>query len=290
MRISKHTKFSKISKIITTGFLVLMALLIWYPLAMMIGGSFMGEDEIVQSIGKIYGLSNNVVTWNVIPKYPTLRAYVELLLDSPKFFVMFWNSSKQVFAGLLGQLLIATPAAWGLAKFNFKGKKIVRAIYIMLMILPFQVMMVSSYLVLDRLHLMNTHFAIILPIIFSTFPIFIMERSFRAVPESLIEAAKIDGANEVKIFIYLGLPVGAPGIISAVVLTFLETWNAIEAPLTFLKDKSLWPLSLYLPIISVEKLGLAMVAAIITMMPAVLIFLFGQRYLEEGIMVTGIKE
>jgi multiple sugar transport system permease protein len=158
------------------------------------------------------------------------------------------------------------------------------------MIMPFQVTMVSSYLVLDKFHLLNTHFALILPNIFSTFPVFIMEKFFKSIPKSLIEAAKIDGAGEFRIFFYIGIPMGASGIISAMVLGFLEAWNGIEQPLTFLKDKSLWPLSLYLPDISKEKLGVAMVASVITMIPAILIFLFGQKYIEQGIAASGIKE
>jgi len=150
--------------------------------------------------------------------------------------------------------------------------------------------MVSSYLVLDKFHLLNTDFALILPTIFSTFPVFIMEKFFKAIPKSLIEAAKIDGAGELKIFFYIGIPMGASGIISAIVLGFLEAWNGIEQPLTFLKDKSLWPLSLYLPDISKEKLGVAMVASVIAMIPAILIFLFGQKYIEQGIAASGIKE
>jgi multiple sugar transport system permease protein len=83
---------------------------------------------------------------------------------------------------------------------------------------------------------------------------------------------------------------GASGIISAGVLGFLENWNAIEQPITFLKDKALWPLSLYLPDIAMDQLGVAMVACVIAMMPGLLLFLFGQKYIEEGIVASGIKE
>jgi multiple sugar transport system permease protein len=137
---------------------------------------------------------------------------------------------------------------------------------------------------------MNTHTALIVPMIFSTFPVFIMEKCFREIPGSLMEAAKMDGAGELVIFLFIGIPMGAPGIISACVLGFLEGWNAIEQPMTFLKDKSLWPLSLYLPEIAADRLGLAMVASVIAMIPALLFFLYGQKYIEEGILASGIKE
>lgn len=270
--------------------LCLMALLIWMPVWMLLSSSFMGIGEIRDSVGTVLGQKEGYAAWYLFPRYPTLRPYVRLLLDTPQFFPMFWNSCIQVIPGVAGQLIIALPAAWSFACFRFRGRRALFLLYIVLMIMPFQVTMVSSYLVLDRLRLMNTHLALVLPMFFSTFPVFIMEKSFRTIPPSLIEAAKIDGAGELKIFFHIGLPMGASGIISAGVLGFLEGWNAIEQPLTFLKDKSLWPLSLYLPNIAADSLGVAMVACVIAMMPALLFFLFGQKYIEEGIVASGIKE
>jgi multiple sugar transport system permease protein len=277
-------------RLFSFGILSLMALLIWLPIWMMVSGSFMDLAELTQRIGAVLGDRDGYASWRLLPDYPTLRPYVELLLDTPKFFHMFWNSCLQVIPGVLGQLLIALPAAWSFARFRFRGKKALFVLYIVLMIMPFQVTMVSSYLVLDRLGLMNTHLALILPAVFSTFPVFIMEKCFQCIPVSLIEAAKMDGAGEIKIFINIGLPMGTSGIISASVLGFLEGWNAIEQPITFLKNKALWPLSLYLPNIAIEKLGVAMVASVITMLPALLFFLFGQKYIEDGIVASGIKE
>ncbi len=277
-------------KFFSFGILSLMVIIIWLPIWMMITGSFMGLTELTERIGAVLGYGDGYASWTLIPDYPTLKPYVELLLDTPRFFHMFWNSCFQVIPGVLGQLFIALPAAWSFARFRFRGKHALFILYIVLMIMPFQVTMVSSYLILDRLKLMNTHFALILPMVFSTFPVFIMEKCFKCIPVSLIEAAKIDGAGEIKIFLNIGLPMGTAGIISASVLGFLEGWNAIEQPITFLKNKALWPLSLYLPGIAIEKLGVAMVASVIAMMPALLFFLFGQKYIEDGIVASGIKE
>ena len=112
------------------------------------------------------------------PMYPTLRAYVELLLDSPGYFVMFWNSIRVTAGILLGQILVGVPAAWAFARYDFPLKKPVFTVYITLMMMPFQVTMLSNYLVLDRLGLMDTLWAVILPGAFSTFPVFIMYRFF----------------------------------------------------------------------------------------------------------------
>ena len=150
--------------------------------------------------------------------------------------------------------------------------------------------MVPNYLLLDKLGLMDTRWAIILPAVFSTFPVFIMRKGFDGVPFPLLEAAKIDGANHLQIFVKIGIPLGVPGILSAMVLGFLEGWNMLEQPMLFLENPALWPLSLYLPQISQGNLSLGMVASFIFLLPTILIFLFGQKYLELGIQSSGIKE
>lgn len=186
-------------------------------------------------------------------------------------------------------MLVAVPAAWAFGSFDFKGKRILFTIYIVLMLMPFQVTMLSSYLVLSKMKLMGTNWSVILPAVFSTFPVFIMYQSFRRIPREILEAARMDGAGEWKIFAKIGLPLGSPGILSALVLGFLDNWNLIEQPLAFLKDQSLWPLSLYLPQISLNKAGTSFAASVITLIPAILIFVIGQDYLERGIISSGIQ-
>lgn len=272
--------------------LAVFSLLALLPAVMIAGGSFMSSDEFAANLSPVLegGAGGNMARWNMIPEYPTLRPYVELLIDSPGFFVMFWNTCKTVFPILTGQLLLCVPAAWGFARYDFKLKNMLLVLYMLLMLMPFQVAMVSNYIVLDRLKLLNTHAGIILPAVFSTFPVFIMYRFFRQVPEALVEAAEMDGAGEFQIFVHIGLPMGAPGIVSIVVLSFLEYWSIIEQPLVFLKDKSLWPLSLFMPEIASGSGGLSLAASVLMMIPSVLIFLFGQKYLEKGIRASGLKE
>lgn len=270
--------------------LALLACLVWVPLWMLLTGSLMGAEEVEQNLAPVLSETGGSAVWPLLPMYPTLQPYVELLLDTPEFFAMFWNSCRQVFPVVLGQVLIGAPAAWAFARFQFPGRKALYGLYIVLMLMPFQVTMVSSYLVLDGLGLMNTIWAIILPGAVSTFPVFLMVRFFAAIPSALTEAAALDGAGPLAIFLHIGLPLGAPGILSAVVLGFLEYWNALEQPLTFLQDKTLWPLSLYLPTVTAENAGASLAASVIMLIPALLIFLFGQRYLEAGISASGMKD
>lgn len=270
--------------------LFLLAVVVCSPVVLLISGSFMGADELRMGLRPVLEGGQGFVDWKGIPLFPTLKNYVELLLDSPEFFTMFWNSVKLTLGILLGQILAGVPAAWGFSRFQFPMKNVLFTMYVMMMMMPFQVTMLSNFLVLDQLHLTNTHMGVILPAVFSTFPIFIMYRFFCGIPKALMESAKIDGAGNFRVFLYIGLPLGSGGIVSATVLGFLEYWNMVEQPLTFLKDKSLWPLSLYLPNIGLEQAGIAFTSSVAALIPAALVFFCGQDYLEQGIVASAVKE
>ena len=271
--------------------IIILSLFVLIPFIMILSSTLMPTDEIKQNFGAILLNDDGYASWNLMPKYISLKPLIELLLDSPEFFVMFWNSVKLVLPILLGQVVISVPMAWGLVNFNkCKLRKIIFGIYMVLMVMPFQVSMVSNYLVLDKLHILNTRFSIILPAIFSTFPVFILYQFFKGIPKEIIEAGQIDGANDFQIFISIAIPMGRSGITSILILGFLEYWNLIEQPLAFLKDSDLFPLSLYISKISYENIGIATVSAFIMLLPSLLVFLYGQTYLEDGIKASGMKE
>ncbi len=271
--------------------LACLGCLICYPVLFLLSGSFTHNNELQANLQPMMTeRAGGFVQWDLIPFYPTLRYYVELLLDSPEFFQMFWNSVKLTVSILLLQLVVGMPAAWGFSKYNFPGRRTLFTIYIILMMMPFQVTMLSSYLVLDRFALIDTHWAVILPAGFSAFPVFIMYRFFSGIPDEILEAGEIDGASKLQIFRFVAIPLGSAGVISAMVLGFLEYWNLIEQPMTFLSTKSLWLLSLYLPEINLANAGVAFVSSVIVLIPAALVFIGGQDYLERGITASAIKE
>lgn len=280
----------KIQRATVKACLLILGGLFCAPIVLLLSGSILSRYELTQSLLPLTANSEQMITWTFFPRYPTFQHYAKILFQTPQFFVVFWNSMKIVTLILIGQLLIAVPAAWAFAVYSFRFRKLLFTFYIVLMLMPFQVTMLSGYLVLDRLGLMNTHGAVILPAVFSTFPVFLIYRGFCDLPRGLIEAARIDGAGEWMIFWKLGLPLASGGILSAMVLGFLEYWSLIEQPLAFLEDKSLWPLSLYLPEISLEQAGYSFVASVITLIPAVFVFLFGREYLEQGIVASALKE
>lgn len=284
-----NSKKSIINFLLKVGLAIIVGLFC-YPVLFLLVGSFMSNGELIENLGAVLENGTGYASWSVLPFEPTLRHYVKVFFDSPEYFIMFWNSAKIVFGTLLGQCLVAIPAAWGFTFFKFKFKKELFFLYIILMMMPFQVTMLSNYIILGHLNLLDTLWALILPGVFSTFPVFIIFNCFREIPLSMIEAARIDGARERDVFLWIGIPLGKSGIISAIVLGFLEYWNLIEQPMTFLNDKTKWPLSLFLPDISVNNAGFAFAVSVITLVPAILVFFAGHDYLEQGIASLGVKE
>ena len=298
MRLKIVRSRRKCSAVLPGLFLTALALLFCSPVLVLLSGSVTGQYELRQTLRPVLedgqddaekAGEQDTISWKLMPRYPTGEHYQKLLFFTPQFFTVFWNSVKLTVLMVGGQLLIAVPAAWALAVCRFRLRKILFTLYVILMLMPFQVTMLSQYLALNRLSLVNTHWAVVFPAVFSTFPVFLIYRGFASLPEELMEAAQVDGAGEFRIFWHIGLPLGMPGILSAAVLGFLESWNLIEQPLAFLENKQLWPLSLYLPEIGLGQAGTAFAASVITLIPSSLVFWLGQDYLEQGIVSSAVK-
>lgn len=260
------------------------------PAVMLVTGSFMDSYELGSYLMPVFTGNGGMDGWRLMPDYPTFLNYKKLLFETPQFFVLFWNSMKIVSCILTGQILVGVPAAWAFAVYRVRAGRNLFLLYEVLMLLPFQVMMLSNYLVLNRLSLLGTHAAVILPAVFSAFPVFLSYGGFRRIPMQLVEAARIDGAGEWMIFTRIGLPLGKSGLISALVLGFLEYWNMMEQPMAFLSDKALWPLSMFLPKITANQAGASFCASVIMLIPSVFVFIAGQDALEAGIVYSGLKE
>lgn len=265
----------------------IICLAILSPVLLLLDLSFQDETELAKAFVPMNG--NGFSMPDLLPLFPTFDNFKEILLFSPQFYTVFWNSMTIAAAVTVGQLLIAVPAAWAFSQFGSGLKRQLFDLYVLLMLMPFQVTMLSQYILLDRTGLMNTRCAIILPAVFSAFPVFIIYRSFSSIPKEILEAARIDGAGELHILFHIGLPAGSSGIMAAMVLGFLELWNMVEQPLAFIKDHRLYPLSLYLPALGRQG-GNILAASVVTLIPAAFVFLTGQEQLEAGIIASAIKE
>ncbi len=278
-----------IRKWLARGLFIALGAGICLPVLMLVSGSLADSLEWEQRTACYLRDTQEYIVWRWIPDYPTLEHYKRLLFFSPAFFRLFWNSVGMTAGILAGQLVVAVPAAWAFAVYRFRGRNVLFSLYVILMLLPFQVTMLSKYLVLQDAGLMDTRWAVVLPAIFSTFPVFLIYRSFAAIPAELLEAARVDGAGELQSFVRVGLPVAQSGILAAMILSFLESWNMMEEPLAFLQDKSRWPLSLYLPEIAMDQAGYACAASMITLTVSLFVFAIFHDALEQGIVTSGLK-
>jgi multiple sugar transport system permease protein len=269
--------------------LALVCFALCFPLLYLVIGSFMDSSELAVSLDALSGRGESYISMPPIPQYPSIESYVRVLIDSPGFHVLFQNSTVITIGVLMGQMLFGIPAAWGFAAYDFRGKDALFFVYIVLMMLPFQVTLLPSYLVLNSMNLIDTHLAIIIPGALSAFPVFIMRHFFQSIPRSIIESARLDGASEAQVFFRIGIPLGAPGIFAALMLGFFEYWNIVEQPLAFLRTSGLWPLSLFVPTLDLAQASIVFASATIAAVPAVLVFLIGKEYLEQGIVALSTK-
>lgn len=242
-------------------------------------------------VGKMIDSSTKdaFVNLKLIPDWITLDQYRKLLIATPKFLQMFWNSVGLVVPIVFGQTLVATLAAYAFARLRFRGRDSLFMMYLMTMLMPFQVTLVPNYIMIDKLGLMNTHAAIILPGIFGAFGVFMMRQFMTNLPNAYTEAAKMDGAGHAIIFTRIILPLVKPGLAALIVLLFVDYWNIVEQPLIFLKEEFQYPLSLYLLQIRQGEQGVIFAASVLYMAPTVLLFLYAETHLIEGIEHSGIK-
>lgn len=282
-------------KLILTVIMGLVALLMLFPIGVTLINSFMSSREIEINYGPvgqmntvIEGRSDPFANLKWLPDQVSLEQYGKVLLESPMYLSMFWNSVFLVVPIIAGQTLIAALAAYAFSKLRFRGRELLFLVYVLTMLMPFQVTLVPNYIMADRLGLLNSPGAIILPGIFAAFGVFMLRQFMLDIPYAYIEAAKMDGAGHLRIFYTLIVPMVQPGLAALTILLFVDYWNMVEQPLIFLDDPLRQPLSVYLSNVSSEK-GLAFAASVIYMAPMVLIFLYAETYFIEGIQLSGIK-
>lgn len=264
------------------------------PTVLTITNSFMTQSEITANYGQVFQNATNgksyikdTINLKFIPDKVSFSQYFTVLLKSPDFLYKFWNSVILVAPIVLAQLMVASVAAYGFTRWRGKVRDTIFFAYVILMLMPYQVTLVPNYLVSDFLGLLNTRWAIILPGAFAPFSVFLLTKSMRRIPVSLIESAKLDGAGEWHIFWNICLPQCRSALYSIAILVFIDYWNMVEQPLILLPDASQQPLSVYLSQINAGEIGIAFAAAVVYMVPGLLMFLHGEAYLVEGITYAG---
>ncbi len=285
----------KLLMALLTVFAAASALIFLLPTVLTIANSFMSASEINANYGAIFAKTeeggktyiSEKINLKFIPDMVSFSQYYTVLFKSPDYLLKFWNSVILVVPIVVFQLAVASFAAYAFARLRGWLKELIFFIYVVVMLMPYQVTLVPNYLVSDWLHILNTRWAIILPGIFTPFAVFLLSKIMRRIPVSLIEAAKLDGAGEFQIFVYICMPLCKSALFSVAMLIFIDYWNMVEQPLILLSDTSLYPLSVFLSQINTGEIGLAFAVATIYMVPALLMFLYGEDYLVEGIAYSG---
>ncbi len=286
---------TRIFNIILTVFICVSAVLFIMPTVLTIANSFMTSSEISANYGAMLGNMSNekkvFISENVnlkfIPDKATVSQYKEVLFKNPEYLFKFWNSVILTVPITVFQLAIAVLTSYGFSRYNNKVKNLIFFVYIILMLMPYQVTLVPNYLVADKFNLLDTRWSIILPGIFSPFSVFLLTKVMRRIPLSYVEAAKLDGANEWQIMTQIHLPLCKSALISIGMLVFIDYWNMVEQPLILMKESELHPLSVFLSQINTGDIGLAFAVGVVYMIPTILMFLYGEDYLVEGITYAG---
>ncbi|MFB9277391.1 carbohydrate ABC transporter permease [Cohnella cellulosilytica] len=259
--------------------LLIGSLLMFVPYLWMVLTSFKSNSEILTA-------SNHL-----LPREPTLSGYKKVLGEVP-FFRWFVNSLSTSAIVTVTAMFTSALAGYIFAKFRFRGKRVLFVVILATMMVPFQIVMVPTYVIISKLNLVNDLSAIVIPYLVSAFGIFLAKQFIEAIPSELIEAARIDGASEFKTFRSLVLPQIRPALSALAIFSFMAAWNNYLWPLIILNEESKMTVPLALVFFNgqnVVNYNVVMSAAVLIMIPVIIIFLIFQKQFIKGLTMTGFK-
>ena len=223
------------------------------------------------------------------PSQVSLRQYYKILIEQPQYLKLFLNSVKYSVGILLGQAVIIPMTAYGLSRFRFRGRDALFFLVLVLMLLPFQVTMAPSVMTLRALGILNTPWAVILPMWFSPCYLFLVRQFMLGLPNELLEAGQMDGAGTFRCLWQVVLPVCRPIIGASVALSFADCWNLVEQPLIYLTDSSQQPLSVMFNQINTDSADVAFAGAALYILPMLLVYLYFQDDILLGVQLSELK-
>lgn len=269
-----------------------------FPIIFIFANSFMGGQEIVSRYTADVTESNandfishniHFVRFGLLPEQPTLGQYRQLFLESPGYLRMFWNAVLLVLPVLLGQCVIAPLAAYGLENMKWKYKEAIFFLYIIVMLMPTQILLVPNFIVAGWLNIRESYLAIILPALFHPLGVFLIRQQLKSFPKECMEAAALDGAGPWKTYWYVVRPNLSSVVAALIVLLFADNWNIVDQAVVFIKSTFDNPLSVYLGNVVTGDPGMFFAVSVFYLVPALLVFLLGQDYLTDGIALSSVK-
>ncbi|MFC4600693.1 carbohydrate ABC transporter permease [Cohnella hongkongensis] len=274
-----RTKKRRLSYMLMFTALLFGSLLMFVPYLWMILTSFKSNSEILTA------------SHHLLPQQPTLSGYKKVLGEVP-FFRWFLNSLSTSAIVTVGAMFTSALAGYIFAKFRFRGKRLLFVVILATMMVPFQIVMVPTYVIISKLNLVNDLSAIVIPYLVSAFGVFLAKQFIEAIPSELIEAARMDGASEFRTFWSLVIPQIKPALSALAIFSFMAAWNNYLWPLIILNEESKMTVPLALVFFNgqnVVNYNVVMSAAVLIMIPVVIIFLIFQKQFIKGLTMTGFK-
>lgn len=269
-----------IGKVLIYALLILITAIMIVPFLWMLSASIKTNTEVFK-----------ITPFQFIPDVPQWSNYQEIWTKIPlaKF---IGNTVFLTIVVTLLQMLTSSFAAYAFAKLDFKNRNALFLAYIATIAMPWQVYMVPQFIMMRGMGLNDKLLAMICLQAFSAFGVFLMKQFYEGIPDSLCEAARIDGMSEYKIYSTIMLPLSKPALSTLVIFTFVNTWNDYLGPLIYLKSEAKKTIQLGLKMFIGQyaaEYGLIMAGSIITLIPVLIVFLALQKYFVEGVASTGIK-
>ena len=286
MRQHKGVRFK-----IVCALLFVMALVMLWPMVQTFLYSFSSISDMKAYMQTRNNFDKDVwMDSRLSPRMFSLSQYYQILITDNTVLHLFVNSVMYTVLILLGQAIVIPAMAFALSKFRFPGRDGLFFVIILLMLLPFQVTMVPNVLTLRTMGLLNTIWAVVLPMWFTPFYIFLVRQFMVSLPGELIEAASIDGAGTFRTYLHIVLPVCRPILGAAAALSFADCWNLVEQPLTYLTERAdIQPLSVMFNQLANENTGFEFAGAALYILPALFVYLFFQEDILSGIQLTELK-
>ena len=270
--------------------LTVAAVLILLPVIITFLYSFFAPDEIRSFMETRSQYGEQMMEIKLSPHKVSLEQYWYILIEDTSVLRYYFNSIVYTLTILVCQAIIVPAMAYALSRYKYPGRDLLSFLIIVLLLLPFQITMVPTVLMLRNLELMDTLWAIILPSIASPFYVFLIRQNMLGIPNELFEAAQIDGAGPIRCFFHIALPVSRAILGAALALSFADCWNMVEQPLVFLPTQtSLYPLSVAFNQLSRTSTGVEFAGASLFLIPALLIYLFFQKDIMTGIQLSELK-
>ena len=270
---------SRLQALLVNGALAAFALLALAPLAWMVSVSFM-------PMGEASGFPPPL-----LPSAITLDNYRELFARTG-IGRAFANSLAVSLGITLGSLAINTAAGYAFAKLRFRGRDRLFQALLAALVVPAQVAMLPLFLLMKQLGLVNTLGGVVVPALAGVFGIFLVRQYARSIPDALLEAARIDGAGELRIFVQVVLPMLKPVLVTLAIFSFMAAWNDFMWPLIVLADQGQYTLPVALAALSREHImdvEMMMAGAVVTVLPVLLLFLALQRWYMQGLLLGSVK-